>query len=1012
MASGPFVYFWSSLTQTTSVVSGIFPGNYTVSVSYNNGNCVYTTTTSIGSTTVFTGTVSSTPSVGCNGAGTGTAAITISGGTGNYNYSWTSGSNSATVSGLYAGTYAVTVSDAVTFCSTNQTFTITQPPPLSLTTSAVSSTACAGKSTTVSASASGGTPGGGPGYTYSWASGPSTTSFAVSQPIAGQYGYNVTASDANNCTITAVQFINFIQNPVITVANASICPQQSGVLIASGANTYTWTGGAVSNGSFSASPATTTTYTLIGTAQSCTSSGSGTIVVKPVPTPTISTNTPVCNGQVLLLTAGGGSTYKWQGPASYTSTLQNPTVNPVPVTLSGVFTVIATAANSCTAAVTSSVTVYPSPTISASGSTVCSSQTLQLTANSAAGSTYTWVGPGYSSTQQNPSIPHPLAGYSGNFSVYVTSAQGCTNIATTNVTVTEMPQLFPASNSPRCSGQNLNFSVNNINGGSYSWNGPNAFISGLQSPQINSVSVQAGGLYTLFVNLGPCLASTVIPAIVNALPVPTVSSNSPVCETKSLVLGVSCPNINTYFWSGPLGFTDHTPNTGRDSCALTFAGNYTIIVTDNNHCSSFATTNVIINRNPIVTATGATVCYKDPALLKGDGAVSYSWYTPAGLYSNQTNAVIAQALNVSPVVYTVIGTALNTCTSSATCTLQTTPLPQPSIKVFPSNKQCLNQVFTLQGSGAYSYDWVGPNRFQFAGTTVSLIASNLAFSGIYTLTAKDLRGCHAMTTTSLQVYPLPGGELDGVINSCAPFQSTFQFYPSALSASITNTSWYINSNPLFNDINHFSYTFNSPGNYVIKGSFTDLNSCVNTVSYVVTAYGQPVANFTFSPETPVETIDDVLFQNTSQGNIKKLSWFYGDNILTDKNKEVTSHLFDDAGTYPIALVVENEFGCLDSIVKPIVIAEDFHLFVPDVFSPNGDGLNDVFIPVTRGIKFYNLQIFDRWGIKIFETPNREVGWDGTTHGKISPEGVYVWRIEVSSRGGEQKTLTGHITLYR
>ena len=114
----------------------------------------------------------------------------------------------------------------------------------------------------------------------------------------------------------------------------------------------------------------------------------------------------------------------------------------------------------------------------------------------------------------------------------------------------------------------------------------------------------------------------------------------------------------------------------------------------------------------------------------------------------------------------------------------------------------------------------------------------------------------------------------------------------------------------------------------------------------------------------------------------------------------------------MAFIVQNKYGCSDTIVKTIKVESDFNIYVPNAFTPNGDELNDNFLPILRGTKFYTLSIFDRWGAKLFETNSTETGWDGTYKGEEAKQDVYVWKINVSSNSGEQKTMSGQVTLTR
>src|SRR6185503_6434167 len=102
------------------------------------------------------------------------------------------------------------------------------------------------------------------------------------------------------------------------------------------------------------------------------------------------------------------------------------------------------------------------------------------------------------------------------------------------------------------------------------------------------------------------------------------------------------------------------------------------------------------------------------------------------------------------------------------------------------------------------------------------------------------------------------------------------------------------------------------------------------------------------------------------------------------------YFFKDAGSFAVALVSTNKWGCQDTVVKSLKIEEDFTIYVPNVFSPNGDELNDIFLPIGRGISHYKLSVFNRWGEKIFETTDIHTGWNGTVNGETCQVGSYVW----------------------
>lgn len=118
------------------------------------------------------------------------------------------------------------------------------------------------------------------------------------------------------------------------------------------------------------------------------------------------------------------------------------------------------------------------------------------------------------------------------------------------------------------------------------------------------------------------------------------------------------------------------------------------------------------------------------------------------------------------------------------------------------------------------------------------------------------------------------------------------------------------------------------------------------------------------------------------------------------------------GSYEVTHVVNDQYGCMDTARREITIDPPFEVYVPNAFTPDGDGLNDVFRPEGDGMKTLHLQIFDRWGEMVFESKELEKGWDGTINGDPAPAGVYVYKCTVTGMNGEKKSVQGHLTLIR
>ncbi|MFH1005153.1 MAG: immunoglobulin domain-containing protein, partial [Bacteroidota bacterium] len=242
-------------------------------------------------------------------------------------------------------------------------------------------TICAGSSTSLSVTTTGGTP----PYTYQWSPTAGLNNFLISNPVATPTTtttYTVLVTDNASCTGTDMVAITVSPQPTITITGTTaICRGDFTTLAASGGDTYLWSTSATTS-SIVVNPTTNTTYTVTGTntATGCANSKTATVTILTPSAPTTNSNTPVCSGQTLLLTASliSGATYSWNGPNSFTSTSQNPSIATVTTAASGTYSVTATISGCGGPAGTTVVTINQTPIAptAASNTPVCSGQTL------------------------------------------------------------------------------------------------------------------------------------------------------------------------------------------------------------------------------------------------------------------------------------------------------------------------------------------------------------------------------------------------------------------------------------------------------------------------------------------------------------------------------------------------------------------------------------------------------------------------------------------------------------
>jgi gliding motility-associated-like protein len=944
-----------------------------------------------------------TSSVTCFGNCTGTAAVSsVTGGDGMYTYLWNTGSTTSSITNLCAGPYTVTVSNAKCNSSVPIAVNIASPTQVSLTANPVIA-ACGGNNGSISLTGSGGTP----GYTYNMNGGAYSATSTYNNLAAGVYTMGV--KDSKNCQANITVTIITSSSPTVVATSATACAGSPATITASGANTYSWipsTGLSSTTGSnVSATPAATSNYTVIGSIGGCTASAVANVLVNPLPVPTATNTGPYCDGATVNMSTGAFSTYTWSGPSSFSSGAQNPSIGTSSVANTGIYTVTVSDANGCIASATTSITVnaIPVPTVG-SNSPVCLNNSINLAASGGTG--YSWAGPNsFSSVSQNPTIPGATTLQAGTYSVTVTSS-GCSAVGTVSVAV-NTPTTSAAGGGPYCAGDVIQLTTPGAT--SYTWTGPSAFASNLQNPTRPNATPGMSGIYTVVVSIGSCTASATTSLTVNALPTPVVNNTGPVCIGKPVALSATGGTL--YAWNGPAGFTSSAQNPSIAVTALNSAGVYTATVTDANNCVNTGVTTLSINSQPIVNATGTTVCENSNAQLNASGGVSYSWAGPGGFASGIQNPVIANATPTSSGIYTVIVTDANTCTNTAVANVIVNPAPV--VNVNSNSPVCLNSVLSLNATGGINYLWSGPGTFASILQSPTVVVTSTAMAGVYTVTVAATGGCTGTANLNVIINPLPTLSLtSGPNKGCAPLCVTYSLQSSPTAASV---SWNFGNGLGGSTMNPMS-CYNSTGVYSISANVTDVNGCQSVVGYTAEVYPKPTADFVYSPVKPIENADMVTFTDISYGTpISSWNWYFLAGGQSTSAVQNPDFLYKDAGIYPIVLIVKSDHGCIDTVLKTITVIEDFGIWVPNAFTPNGDGVNDTFGPKGFGVVKYNLQIFDRWGESIFYTDDFYHQWPGTYQGrgdKICQDGVYTWRINAMGINGKNKEMIGHVTLLK
>lgn len=212
-----------------------------------------------------------------------------------------------------------------------------------------------------------------------------------------------------------------------------------------------------------------------------------------------------------------------------------------------------------------------------------------------------------------------------------------------------------------------------------------------------------------------------------------------------------------------------------------------------------------------------------------------------------------------------------------------------------------------------------------------------------------------------------------------------------------------------------SFTFTEPGRYSILYKAYEALACADSVflSNYINAGKQPTALFNFEP-AEAEVGQEVVFTNQSEGQNVHYSWSFGDG--SNSNEENPTHVYnnENSDNYNVILTVADDANCQDMYMAPVPVVDNHVLFVPNTFTPNKDGLNDVFLPVVACVAKYYIMIYDRNGGLVFYSDNPEIGWDGSSNGIECPSGIYTYYINYVRYNNLKQELikTGSINLIR
>jgi gliding motility-associated-like protein len=506
------------------------------------------------------------------------------------------------------------------------------------------------------------------------------------------------------------------------------------------------------------------------------------------------------------------------------------------------------------------------------------------------------------------------------------------------------------------------------------------------------------------------------------------SSNNPLAANASIIgpssgcapLMVNFLNQSTgadlYSWN--FGDGSPTDTSTNPNHTFTSTGVYTVMLVamDTSACNYSDTTylTVTVNQGSVNAAFNLVQNSNCDSLFinavnNGSGGHVFQWDFGDGNNSTGLNVSHAFTLAGNYIITLIVTDTICNLSDTATATVSFSPSGINASFNLVQNSSCDTLFISAasNGAGGQVFHWNFGDGNTAAGANVNYFYTT---AGTYTITltvTDTVCNTTDTATASVTFNPIINANITvPVVLGCAPLSVAFCADTSAGSIYQWNFGdGNISSQPCFTN------TYSSPGVYNVTLIVSNLSSCnfSDTAYAAVTVFAPPVADF-FIINTVQSVNSPVSFLDNSTGAAFYF-WMFGDgNTSTQQNPE---HLYNAPATWDVCLVATSVNGCRDSVCEQVTLFDEpVDIFVPNAFTPNGDNVNEYFFPVGIGITDYTMEIFDRWGEKIYSDNSSAKGWDGNYRQSLAPAGIYIYVIRVNFRNENWKELKGHIALVR
>ncbi|MBI3509605.1 MAG: PKD domain-containing protein [Bacteroidetes bacterium] len=841
--------------------------------------------------------------------------------------------------------------------------------------------------------------------------------------------------------------------PYTIAMSDSLCQGSAITLTAPvGATAYLWSTGATtqaitvnSAGSYSVDMTSVT---------GCHTTLTRNVFVYAQPTAAFNPTSPACSMSYTFNNtssiSNGSLNYYWDfGDPNLTNDTSNVASPTYTYTTPGQYTVtlIVTSNNGCADTITQIVNPGSAGLAAFNSTTVCVGQSTNFTDQSTNPTSWNWnfgdppSGANDSANTQNATHTFTAA---GTYNVTLTvGGNPCPSTLTQSVIVNPLPTPAFVFNQV-CGGQLVNFTSTSTVAPpdaitSTSWNfgdpasGPNN-TSALSNPS-HTFSAPGNYTITLTVNTTNGCPQTITQNVSVGLSAIAAFTATAVCTNSPMQFTNTSANGNSYFWDFGTVATNDTSNVQNPSFTYATAGTYVVtLIANPGPCSDTATLSVTVAPGPQVQFTAPAVCigtnssFTDQSTIASGSITNWSWnFGVAAITSDTSN------LQNPSYAYTTAGSYVVTltCTSNNGCQTTTnqnvTVNPQPTAN-FSSVVVCANSPtnltdLSIPNSGTitnWSWDFGDGSPLGNTQNPVHTYTNDTTYQ--VTLIVTNTAGCIDTIVLPVVTASIPNVQFIGdSLQGCPVHCVNFLDQTTIASGSITGWTWDFGDGSPNSFTQNPSHCYITPGTYPVTLTATSNGGCATTLNIpnYITVHPVPVASFSATPPSTTVTNTNINFTDLSQGNPVAWSWNFGDGTTLSDTSSMQNPSYEYSqeygSNYTVTLVVNNQFGCTDDTSLEVIVEPEFTFYIPNAFTPNGDGINDGFYGTGIGITSYNIWIFDRWGNLIFQTNDMNQAWDGTVQGKsgtICQEDVYVWKVQLTDVWNKKHKYIGHVSLIK